>query len=172
MSLRNRAVSGIKWTSIEKIGKAIFQVLQVAILTRFLEKEAFGLIAIAVVVINFTNIFVDMGMTSAILFKQDANQKEYSSIYWLNLIVSIGLCILLLILTPLISSFYNEPELKYIIPILSTNILLVALGRQHRTIMQKEFRFKPIAIVELAAYFLGLLVAILTAYEGFGVYSL
>lgn len=91
MDLKKVAVSGVKWTSVEKIGKAVFQLLQIAILTRFLPTEAFGLVAMALVVIGFTNIFVDMGLTSAILYKQDANQKEYSSIYWLNLAISISL---------------------------------------------------------------------------------
>jgi O-antigen/teichoic acid export membrane protein len=172
MSFRKTAMAGVKWTTVDRVGKAVFQLLQVAILTRFLPKEAFGLIAMALVVINFTNIFVDMGMTSAILFKQDANQKEYSSIYWLNVFVSALLFGLLLFVTPFIASFYEESELLYIIPILGANILLVALGRQHRTIMQKEFRFKPIAIVELTAYFLGLIVAVVLAYRGAGVYSL
>ncbi len=165
-------MAGIKWTTVDRVGMAVFQLLQVAILTRFLPKEAFGLVAMALVVVNFTNIFVDMGMTSAILFKQDANQKEYSSIYWLNVFVSVLLFGLLLLLTPFISAFYEESELLYVLPILGTNILLVALGRQHRTIMQKEFKFKPIAIVDLIAYFLGLLAAIVLAYKGAGVYSL
>lgn len=172
MNLRDTAISGIKWSTVDRIGKAAFQLLQVAILTRFLPKEAFGLIAMALVVIGFTNIFVDMGLTSAILYKQDATQKEYSSIYWLNIFVSMGLFGLLLIVTPFISVFYEEQELLYILPILGANLLLIALGRQHRTIMQKEFKFKPIAIIELLAYFLGLIVAVVLAYRGAGVYSL
>ncbi|WP_441000658.1 MOP flippase family protein [Fodinibius sp. SL11] len=172
MDFKSTAISGVKWTTVDKVGKAVFQLLQVAILTRFLPKEAFGLVAMAVVVIGFTNIFVDMGLTSAILHKQDATVNEYSSIYWLNIFISVGLYIFLLIATPFVSDFYSEKELLTIVPILGTNILLIALGRQHRTIMQKEFRFKPIALVELSAYFVGVVVAVLFAYRGAGVYSL
>lgn len=172
MDLKKVAVSGVKWTSVEKIGKAVFQLLQIAILTRYLPAEAFGLVAMALVVIGFTNIFVDMGLTSAILYKQDANQKEYSSIYWLNLAISISLYGILFAITPIVSSFYEEPELVIILPILGTNILFLALGQQHRTILQKEFRFKPIAIVELISYFIGLMVATVLAIQEFGIYSL
>ncbi|MEX0939734.1 MAG: MOP flippase family protein [Candidatus Paceibacterota bacterium] len=172
MNLKSTAISGVKWTSIEKIGKSIFQLLQIAILTRFLPKEAFGLVAIALVVIGFTNIFVDLGLSSAILYKQDATEKEYSSIYWLNIFISLFMFAFLLIITPFISAFYEEKDLVNIIPILGINLLLMAIGRQHRTIMQKDFRFRPITFIELIAYFLGLIVAIFLAYEGAGVYSL
>lgn len=172
MDFKNTAISGVKWTTVDKVGKAVFQLLQVAILTRFLPKEAFGLVAMAVVVIGFTNIFVDMGLTSAILHKQEATVNEYSSIYWLNIFISVGLYILLIIATPFVADFYSEKELLTIVPILGANILLIALGRQHRTIMQKEFRFKPIALVELSAYFVGVIVAVILAYRGAGVYSL
>lgn len=172
MDLKKTAISGVKWTTVEKIGRAVFQLLQIAILTRFLPKEAFGLVAMALVVISFSNIFVDMGLTSAILYKQDASQKEYSSIYWLNLLVSIVLYSILFFLTPLIANFYNEEELLAIIPILGFNILLLALGRQHRTILQKEFRFKPIAIIEMISFFFGLIVAIVLAIKGGGVFTL
>jgi len=172
VDFKNTAISGVKWTTVDKVGKAVFQLLQVAILTRFLPKEAFGLVAMAVVVIGFTNIFVDMGLTSAILHKQEATVNEYSSIYWLNIFISVGLYILLIIATPFVADFYSEKELLTIVPILGANILLIALGRQHRTIMQKEFRFKPIALVELSAYFVGVIVAVILAYRGAGVYSL
>jgi O-antigen/teichoic acid export membrane protein len=74
--------------------------------------------------------------------------------------------------TPFIAEFYNEKALLHIVPILGINVLLIAAGRQHRTILQKEFRFKRITIVELSAFLTGLIVAIILVYKGFGVYSL
>ncbi|WP_303925480.1 MOP flippase family protein [Draconibacterium sediminis] len=172
MSLRKKAVAGVKWTTIGTMGRAIFQLLQVSILTRFLPKEAFGLVAMALFIVQFSNIFIDMGMSSAILHRQNATKNEYSSIYWLNIFISIALYGILFISTPFVSNFYNEPELNKLVPILGTNLLLMASGRQHRTIMQKQFRFKKIATTELISYFCGLITATLLALKGFGVYSL
>ena len=172
MSLKKIAILGIKWTSLEKIGKSIFQLLQVVILTKFLNKEAFGLIAIALVVISFSNIFVDRGFTSAILHKQNATRNEYSSIYWLNIFIAIVIYLGLFFLAPFISNFYGENELLDIIPVLGLNILFVSIGRQHQTILQKNFKFKNIAIVELISVFCGLIFAVILAIQGYGVYSL
>ncbi len=172
MSVKKRAISGVRWTTVGTIGRSIFQLLQVAILTRFLPKEAFGLVAMTLFVIQFSNIFVDMGMTSAILHRQDATQKEYSSIYWLNIFISLILYALLFFATPLISRFYEQPKLQELVPILGTNIILIATGRQHRTIMQKNFQFKQIALIEIISYFFGLISAVYLAINNYGVFSL
>ncbi len=171
-NLKDKAVLGLKWTTVGTIGRSAFQLLQIVILTRFLPKEAFGLVAMAVFVVQFTNIFADMGMTSAILHKQDATKKEYSSVYWLNVFISLILYLIVFFSTSLISVFYKEPELNSLVPILGTNILLMAMGRQHRTIMQRQFEFKAISIIELISYGLGLISAVLLAIKDYGVYSL
>lgn len=170
--LKGIAFNGIKWSTIGTFGRAFFQLLQISILTRFLPKEAFGQIAMALFVINFTNIFVDMGFTSAILHQQNATSKEYNSVFWFNLFLSFVLFAIVLALAPLVSSFYNESELKYILVILGINIILLAIGRVHRTILQKEFRFKQITVVDVISLIIGLIIAILLAMSDFGVYSL
>lgn len=172
MSVKQRAISGIRWTTIGTIGRSIFQLFQVAILTRFLPKEAFGLVAMTLFVIQLSSIFLDMGMTSAILHRQNATKEEYSSIYWLNIFISLILYTLLFFTIPLISRFYEQPELHKLIPILGTNIILIATGRQHRTIMQKNFQFKQIALIEIISYFLGLISAVFLAINNYGVFSL
>ncbi|MFW5793719.1 MAG: MOP flippase family protein [Bacteroidota bacterium] len=172
MNIRETSFLGVKWSSIGTIGRSIFQLLQISILTRFLPQEAFGLVAMALFFVNFSNIFADMGMTAAILHTRNANRKEYSSIYWLNVLVAFALYCLLLIFREHIAAFYNETDLLPIIPILGLNIIIMSAGRQHKTIMQKKFLFKGIAIIELCSYFLGLMAAVILAIKGFGIYSL
>jgi O-antigen/teichoic acid export membrane protein len=171
-NLKIAALSGLKWSTIGTVGQSLFQILQIAILTRFLSKEDFGLVAMALFVVNFTNIFVDMGFTSAILHRQNTNNSEYSSVYWCNLLISILLFSIVFALSPFLSQFYREPELFTLIPILSTNLILLAIGRLHQTIMRKEFRFKQISLINLSACAFGLIFAFFLAKSNFGVYSL
>lgn len=172
MSIRKATIRGLKWSTIGVIGASLFQLLQVAVLTRYLPKEAFGIVAMALFVVQFTNVFVEMGLSSAILHRQQSNLKEYSSIYWLSIGFSFFLYFGLVLSAEAIGAFYNEPELERIIILLGLNILFVSAGRQHRTIMQKQFRFKAIAVIELASYAIGLISAVLFALFDFGVYSL
>ena len=172
MSLKKSFINGVKWNSIGVSSRAIFQILQISILTRFLPTEHFGLIAMALFVVQFSNIFLDMGLTSAILHKTEISKNEFSSIYWLNILVSILLYSILYISAPAVADFYDEFELNTIIPILGLNIVLVAIGRQHQTMFQKKIQFKTIALVEIISSLIGLISAIILAVKDFGVYSL
>lgn len=167
-----RFIAGLKWSTIGGMGLAIFQLLQVSILTRFLPKEAFGLVAMALFVVRFSSIFVDMGFTSAIIHKLKISSREYSSIYWFNLFISVIIYLLIWGITPLIAAFYEANELRLIIPILATNIILLAIGKVHRTILQKEFQFKAMSIIDLFSYLIGLITAVILAINDFGLYSL
>lgn len=82
------AINGVKWTSLSAVVNACAKLGQISILTRFLRKEDFGLIAIAVLVISFTEIFMDMGISSAVLHKQDILSK-------MNIVHCIGLILYL-----------------------------------------------------------------------------
>lgn len=73
------AINGVKWTSLSAVVNACAKLGQISILTRFLRKEDFGLIAIAVLVISFTEIFMDMGISSAVLHKQDISKNVFTT---------------------------------------------------------------------------------------------
>jgi O-antigen/teichoic acid export membrane protein len=172
MSFKKQMIAGLKWSSVGTIGLAVFQLLQISILTRLLPKEAFGLIALALLVVNFTNIFVEMGLTSAIFYKQNATTKEYSSLYWLNIMISVFLYIVLFLLSKLIAVFYNEFELVNVIRVLSLNIIFISIGKQHKALLQKKLEFNVVAKIDLFSYLVGLLLAVYLAWKGYGVYSL
>ena len=172
MGIKNQMIKGLKWSTAGTVGLASFQLLQIAILTRFLPKEAFGLIALALLVVNFTNIFVEMGLTSAIFHKQDATVKQYSSLYWLTIVISICFYLLLFVFAEPVANFYEEGQLTNVIKVLGLNIILISLGKQHKALLQKKLEFDLVAKIELFSYFLGLVIAVLLAWNGWGVYSL
>lgn len=166
------AMTGAAWTTVSTVVRSIVSLLQVSILTRFLEKADFGIVAIAVLFTGFTSLFLDLGISIGILHKQDISRKEYSSLFWLNIITGIVLTLVLILIAPLVANAYKEPELTVILRLLCLNLLFASIGNQHRTVQQKKLRFKLISIVEIVSSVLTILVAAYTAYSGFGVYSL
>jgi len=171
-STSHQTLHSFQWSFIEKFGKVIFQLAQIVILTRFLSKDDFGLVALALVSIEFSYLFVDAGLNAGILYIQNASQRALSSVFWLNLGLAVLLYGALCMVSPLVGNFYEEPLLTEIIPLLGLNILLLAVGRQHRTYLQKSFAFKSIALVEITAFAMALILALLLAIEGYGLYSL
>lgn len=172
MSLKSKTISGVKWTSISTITLAVITLLKIAVLARFLDAADFGLMAIVTFVLGFMNLFMDMGLTSAILHKQDISNDEYASLYWINVIFSLLLFGLICLVSPYVAIFYVEPELNILIPLMAISIMFSALGQQFKTVEQKQFNFKYIAITGIIGAVCGLVVGIITAIRGYGVYAL
>ena len=172
MSNLKTAVNGMAWTTVSTVVRSLVSMLQVAILTRFLEKSDFGIVAIATLFIGFIQIFLDLGLSVGIMHKQDTTKEEYSSLFWLNIICGLILTVLLIAISPLIATYYHEPTLTTILIVLSFSMFFSSLGSQHRTIQQKLMRFKTISIVEIIASVTTIIVAVVLAVGGWGVYSL
>jgi O-antigen/teichoic acid export membrane protein len=172
LSIKNKAILGTKWTTLSTIAIAITSIIKLSVLTRFLDKEDFGLMALVTVVLGFTSLFMDMGITTAILHVQNIKRKEYASLYWLNFGFSILLFLIIVVIAGPVSHFYAEPELKMLLYIMGLSLIVSAFGRQFKTIEQKKLNFKFISILDIASSIISLIVAIILAVKGFGVYAL
>ena len=172
MGLKEKTASSVKWNTIATFVTMTIQVLQLAILTRLLDKSDFGLIAIASMVISFTDLFSEMGITVALVHKQNITKEVYSSVYWLNIGVSIVIYAITAALAPLVARFYGEPLLTKIVVLLALKIVLNGFGKMFHTIKQKDLDFGFISRVKVIIAIIGLLVTVGFAYFGYGVMSL
>lgn len=172
MSLFSTAIKGVAWSSASTIVRSVVSLLQVSILTRYLDKAEFGIVAICTLFIGFSQIFMDLGFSIGIIHKQDISSRQYSSLFWLNIFSGILITGILYMISPIIADAYNTPSLTNILSLLSFTILFSSIGNQHRTVQQKFMRFKYISIIEILASLLTLVVAILLVTNGYGIYSL
>ena len=172
MSLKEKAIHGVKWTSLSSITIAILQLVQISILARYLSPKDFGLMAIVMVVINFSRIFSDMGISNSIIHHQKNSKEQLSSLYWLNIFLGTILSLILMLVSPLISEFYNEPELTTLLGVVSISFVISSFGNQYRILFQKELQFNFIAKIEIIASSVAFIVGVLSAINNLGVYSL
>lgn len=172
MLLEYKTITGIKWTTLSTIVLTFFGIIKISLLVRFIEAADFGLMALITVILGFMDLFMDMGFTTAILHNQGISKNEYASLYWMNILFSFILVALIYLASTYIGIFYNETELSLLLPIMSVSIILSAVGRQFKTIKQKQLKFKFIALTEISSAAIGFLVSILTAINGLGVYAL
>lgn len=170
--LKTQTIGGIKWNSLGTILSAGMQMLKLFILARILSKSDFGLLAIATMFLGFTEIFANMGIATGLIHKQNITREQYSSVYWFNLILSGFLYGLLCAATPLIANYYNEPTLLKLIPLLSVQLIISALGKMFYTFKIKELDFKFISIVTILGAFVSVVATIVLALLGYGVYSM
>jgi len=172
LSLKAKAISGVKWTTASTVITTILQLLQLAILARFLDPSAFGLMALVTVVIGFSQAFLDMGISNAIIHKQHITHEQLSTLYWVNVLAGIGLFIIVSAIAPAVSHFYAEPELTALIIIVALTFIIQPFGQQFMVLWQKEMRFSEIAKIDIVNRSVSLVVSVIFAYLGYGVYAL
>ena len=172
MSLRQTATSGARWTTGGSALTAAIQVLQLAFLARILTPVDFGLMAMMLVVIGFAQLYADMGASNAIIHRQDATADHLSTLYWVNIVAGVLVFAALVAASPLIVLLFAEPRLADYIPLAAASVLILAFGQQYQALLQKDLRFRELAIGETIAMVVGSAVAIATALAGHGVYAL
>ena len=169
---RSIALKGGIWTSVSTAISLVATFARIMILTRFLAKSDFGVVSIINMVIALCLTFTDLGFASVIMYKQKLTDREFSSLYWIQLLLFNGIYILLWIVSPWVSSFYNEPILATLIPIASLSIIFQAVGKLHDSVLQKQYQFKLLAFRNIISNLVSLVMAGWMAWKGYGVYSL
>ncbi len=148
------------------------QFITLAVLARLLSPSDFGLMGMLMVVIGFAHAFADMGISNAIIHRQDATIDQLSSLYWLNIIAGVIVFCVVCASTPLIVRFYHEPQLPNLLYLTAAIFLIVPLGQQFQILLQRELKFDGLAKIEIATAIVNSAVAVGSAFAGIGVYSL
>ncbi|MED0658969.1 MOP flippase family protein [Bacillus sp. FSL W8-1127] len=172
MSLKQKAIQGVKWTTVSTVITILLQLLQLVVLGRLLDSSAFGLMGMVLVIVGFADLFMDMGISNAIIQRQDISKKELSSLYWLNVISGAFIAVLIWCFSPVIADLFKEPKMSDLVKWIAVIYLITPLGQQYRALLQKELRFNLIAKAEVLSAVLGVGLSIVAAYYGQGVMSL
>lgn len=172
MSLRKRAVKGVVWSVIQKWGRAGITSLTFIVLSRLLAPEDFGLVALAATFTAFVEIFLDQGLSAAIVQRADLEKDHLDTAFWISLLTGILLTAGGIAASGLVATLYKEPRLAPILSWLSFSFVLSALSSTQAAILQRELAFKSLAARSITATIAGGVVGVALAFSGFGVWSL
>ena len=148
------------------------QFLLQIVLARLLTPKDYGIVGILVVFLYIANTFIDCGFTSALIQNQKRTEKDFSTAFYFNLIISLCAYIFLFMAAPYIADFYNLPILKSVTRILSLTLPISAISAVNRTKLQINLNFKTQTKVTLTSVILSGIIGIILAYKGFGVWAL
>ena len=163
---------GLGWSSISTIINGLTQIIRLSILSRFLDKEDFGIVAILTFIVGLTQVFTDMGFPAVIMSQKDLKQEEFLNLFWIQLILFSSTFVIISSSAVFIASLYEIPILSLLIPLILIELPLLGIGKLYDTVLQKKLLFKTIAIRNIIASTTALLLAIILAYFGYGVYSM
>lgn len=164
--------NNIKWVAFSKAIQIFLQLISLTVLTRLLSPDQYGLMAMATVVTNFTLILRDLGTAAAIIQRHELDQSIKSTIFWLNVIMGLSISILMVLISPVIATLFNEQALIPVLMWMAISFPIASLGTVQQALLERESHFKTVASIDIFASTVGLLVALVMAYQEFGVYSL
>lgn len=170
--LKNRAVKG---GGIVVFARAVdfgVQTVGTVVLARLLTPEDFGLLAMVLTLTGFFVLFKDLGLSEATIQSDKLNHRQVSTLFWINVSFSISILLIIVLISPLVASFYHEPKLRLIITISACTFLFAGFSTQHLALLKRNMQFGHIALVEIMAAVGSITVAVTMALSGFGYWAL
>ena len=160
------------WRFLERSGAQLVAFLVSIFLARLLDPTVYGEIALITVFICIMQVFVDSGMGTALIQKKDADDLDFSSVFYFNIVVCILLYGLMFLLAPFIADFYHSPHLTPVIRVLSLTLVVSGVRNVQQAFVSRNLIFKKFFYATLVGTIGSAIVGIAMAYMGCGVWAL
>ena len=160
------------WKFAEKCGAQGVSMVVAIVLARLLSPDDYGTIAIVTVFINLFGIFLDLGFSAGLIQKKDADELDFSSIFWLNLGICLFIYTILFFASPLAARFYNDERLTAMIRALGLTFIISSLKNVQGAYVSKHMQFRLFFLSTLGGTIGAAFIGIWMAYAGFGAWAL
>ena len=170
--LKKESIKGSAWNFLNMIVNQLRTFIVSLVLARLLTPSDFGLVSMAMVFNSILDMLVDFGFSSAIIRKKEISEVETSTVFWLNILIGLGCTVLVYGTAPLISWFYEMPQLNSIIHVTSWSFLISAFGTMQTALFQRNLNFRLPFIVRLVSGIISGALGIVLAILGMGVWAL
>lgn len=171
-NLKKKVFSNLIWKFAERILAQGVSLIVSIVLARILLPEAYGIVAMIMVFINIANVFVTSGFGSSLIQKKDADEKDFSTIFYCSFFISIVIYGILFLVSPLIAEFYNTPQLTPVLRVFGLKIIISSFSSIQHAYVSKHMMFRKFFFSTLFGTVFSGIVGIVLAMNGFGVWAL
>ncbi|MCI8346279.1 MAG: lipopolysaccharide biosynthesis protein [Clostridia bacterium] len=169
---KKKVISSFFWRFAERCGAQGVLFIVSIILARLLAPEIYGTVALVTVFTTILQVFVDSGMANALIQKKDADETDFSTVFFFNIITCGLLYLGMYVIAPLIAGFYNNSELTDVIRVLSLTLVISGVKNIQQAYVSRNMLFKRFFYATLGGTLVAAVVGIAMAYKGFGVWAL
>jgi len=145
-------------------GKFFLTIASTFILARLLTPEDYGLVAMVGSFIIFASLFKDIGLSVATVQYEKINHEQISSLFWINVAISVGLALVLCAISPVIAYFYSEDRLVLVTMVSSVSFIFSGLTIQHQALLRRKMMFPTLAGIETISMFTGIFISLIIGY--------
>ncbi|MDQ4428556.1 MOP flippase family protein [Yokenella regensburgei] len=164
MSLREKTISGAKWSAMATVAIIGLGLVQMTWLARIFDSHQFGLLTVSLVIIALADTLSDFGIANSIIQRKAISRLELTTLYWLNVGLGIVVFALVFALSDTIARVLHNPDLAPLIKTLSLAFVMIPHGQQFRALMQKELEFNKIGLIETSSVMAGFSVTVVSAW--------
>lgn len=168
----NRILSNVAWRFAEQISSYSVTFIVSIIIARILAPEDYGSIAIIMVFITLANIFVQNGFSAALIQKKNADNLDFSSIFYFILAFSIVLYAILFVISPYVASYYNSDVLCPALRVLGLRLIIGTVNTVQQAVIAKRMIFRKNFFSTLGGNVVSGILGLVAAYEGLGLWAL
>jgi O-antigen/teichoic acid export membrane protein len=171
-NLSTKVSSGLLWSAVRSWGSRLSSLAVFLVLSRLLTPYEFGLFAAATVIFLFFELFVDQGLSDALIQTNELDNELINAVFWLNIGFSIIVFFIVYLSAPYLAQQMKMPDLSQIIRIGSLSILINSTALCQQALYRREFKYKMLAVRSLIASLISGIFGCAFAFYGFGTYSL
>ena len=165
-------ITNFIWRLAERCGAQLVTFIVSIVLARILEPEDYGKIALVTVFTTIMQVFVDSGLGTALIQKKDADDLDFSSVFYFNFIVCLLLYMIMFFAAPFIAAFYNDPIYTPIVRAVSLTIIISGIKGIQQAYVSRHMLFKRFFYATIIGTLISAAVGIFMAYSGFGVWAI
>lgn len=170
--MSNGSVKTLLWSFLEQGGPKLVSLVTQIVLARILTPEAFGILAILLVVTNIADAIAQCGFGSAIIQGKQTNKTAISTAFWLSMIMAFLLFVAILLISALIEGFYGMPGLRTYLNALAIVVLINSANSILRSILQRNLEFRSLFFASMISAIVSGVIGICAALMGLGVWAL
>ena len=171
-NIGTKVIGGLAWKFAERILAQLVSFVVSIILARLLSPEYYGAIAIVNIFIALANVFVVSGFGNSLVQKKDADDTDFSSVFYFNIVMGIVFYGVVFITAPFIASFYNMPILKPVLRVMGLRLIVASVNSVQHAYVSRHMMFKRFFWSTFGGTVVSAVVGIVMAYNGFGIWSL
>lgn len=164
--------SNFFWRFAERILAQLVSLVVSTIIARLLLPKEYGIVAFVNIFITFANVFVTSGFGNALIQKKDSDETDFSSVFYMNLLIAIFLYLVIFVLAPIISNLYNYNGLTLVIRVMGLRLIVAAVNTIQHAYVAKKMQFKRFFWSTLIGTIISGVVGIVLAYNGYGIWAL
>ena len=165
-------ISNLVWRFAERCGAQLVSFIVSIVLARILAPEDYGTIALVTVFTAILQVFVDSGLGTALIQKKDADEIDFSSVFYFNFVVCLILYLGMFAAAPFIADFYGDVTLVPVIRILSLTIVISGVKGIQQAYVSRNMLFKRFFFSTIGGTIFSAVLGIAMAYAGFGIWAL